>query len=717
MDGAERYTYGDMFRAWERYAAVFSALNMTGDNHARVGILGSPSAEVIFAFYGLNMVGAEVSLISVSCAFNHRQILQTIQNEKLTDFILTDDFAQPDLIMELLSRKEALGLHNVLLQHIPVCGCTVNPAVTAAQNQKYLYLQQWLLPICMDTLLTVHAGHPIAYAPEESRETSIIVHTSGTTSGTGKPIPLSDAALNSVGVSYDRMESFRHLKEGLVCGVTVDLGSSYGIVNQIHAPLCVGGALVTVPGNAFNPALFKAVPEYGVTLLFCNEAILELWMKQTPLAAMDFSPLRCVVLGGSSVSSAAKHRLHEFLCEHGGKDILLINGYGLSELSGACILSTPELNDESIGYAMPGVEFCLYDEDSDTFRSMEELPASGVLYLRSDAMTCGRLDDQVIVKTEMVFGREYVCSNDYVSVDDTGKITYLGRANRYFINNDGIKYEAGRVETEIARQTGIESCGVVPVYVHILHDNIPMLCVQPVAHDGTAPEVIRQALTKVFAVDRTLAPDQLPHRAMIVDELPRNANGKIDVFRIQRGEVSGRQYKIEAIKRRGRISGILLAPTEDNGNDLLQNVMRSIAKDMMENSAPFRYFNHSKTEDTEMNQNNSPFTFFNSMNQARAYMMNMMKNMAPGGQQGQGWFFPPMMFGMPQAQQMPQMQQQMQQMMAMYMNQMYLMTKQMMETMYSQNMQMLDKLNEMVQKELAPSGEQRPEEKPTVTEA
>ena len=34
--------------------------------------------------------------------------------------------------------------------------------------------------------------------------------------------------------------------------------------------------------------------------------------------------------------------------------------------------------------------------------------------------------------------KNYVCSNDLVSVDKDGKISFLGRANRYFINNEGI---------------------------------------------------------------------------------------------------------------------------------------------------------------------------------------------------------------------------------------------------------------------------------------
>ena len=80
-DGSRSFTYGLMFREWERYAAVFSALGMTEERHSRVGIMGSVSAEVIFSVYGLNMVGAEVSIVAGFRALKPNVILKTIRDE------------------------------------------------------------------------------------------------------------------------------------------------------------------------------------------------------------------------------------------------------------------------------------------------------------------------------------------------------------------------------------------------------------------------------------------------------------------------------------------------------------------------------------------------------------------------------------------------------------------------------------------------------------
>lgn len=135
-DGEKQYTYGLMFREWERYASVFSALEMTGEKNSRTGILGSTCAEVIFSFYGLNMVGTNVSIIPTYSALTPRKVMNTIREEKLTDFIITDDFAQPNLINDLLVHRKDLGLNNVIVLHVPITGVTVNKMLTAAHFRR-----------------------------------------------------------------------------------------------------------------------------------------------------------------------------------------------------------------------------------------------------------------------------------------------------------------------------------------------------------------------------------------------------------------------------------------------------------------------------------------------------------------------------------------------------------------------------------------------------
>lgn len=60
IDLKRKYTYRQMFRNWEKYAEVFSALNITAENHSRLAILDCCCVETSFAIYAANMTGASV---------------------------------------------------------------------------------------------------------------------------------------------------------------------------------------------------------------------------------------------------------------------------------------------------------------------------------------------------------------------------------------------------------------------------------------------------------------------------------------------------------------------------------------------------------------------------------------------------------------------------------------------------------------------------------
>ena len=631
-DGARKYTYGLMFREWERYASVFSALSMTAENRSRVGLLGSTCAEGIFAFYGLNMVGAEVSLVPSYSSLTPRKVIETIRREKLTDFIVTDDFAQANLIQELLARQSELGLHNVIVLHVPVAGVTVNAAFSAVQEAKHLYMQAMFGPVCMDTLLAVYGDHPVNYTGEDSGAAAVILHTSGTTGGTGKPVALSDAAVNAAAAWFYEYKGIDLSGDELVTAVIVDLSNAYGLIDQVHLPFAVGATVVCAPGGILNPWFYKTVPAHGITFLFTISAMFERWMRQPDSKDMDFSSLRFVVLGGTSVSAADKRRYYDFLRQHGAGEIALLNGYGISELGGACCLSTPELTDEAIGYALPGVSVRLMDEEKGVFLSEKDAPCEGVLYLHSPAVATIELDGKEILKAEEIDGQPYICTNDLVGMDADGKLTFLGRANRYFLHDEGKKYESGRVETEFSRQSGIESCAVAPVYVKTTHDNIPMLCVKTLSAGDAAREAVQKALRQVFIVEKTLKPHNIPSRVMIARELPRNATGKIDLFRIGRGEVEGQVFTVKPVYLLDTLADFKLTPYQEGPADMIKEVFDGLSAEL-KSCLPCHTNKDNKTdeEDTETMNTKEAFEDFNAMNRmGRQMMKNAVAKVAGG---------------------------------------------------------------------------------------
>ena len=634
VDGTKEYTYDLMFREWERYASVFSALDMTEKQHARVGILGSPSAETIFAFYGLNMVGAEISLVSSWTAFNFTRVKESIVKEKLTDIILTDDLVQQDLVKELLVNRKELGLRHVIILHVPIAGPATIPMLTAAQEAKYSLVKALYHPICMETLLAAYDSHPVHYAAQEPSQTAFILHTSGTTSGVGTPVPLSDSALNAAVSRFMMVKDISLPYDHLVTSMIVDLSNSYGIISQVHLPFAVGGTVAVVPFGMLNPWFYKAVSAYRISFLFTINSMFERWMRLPEDTVFDFSSLKFVALGGAAVSAAEKRRYHEFIEAHGGKDVTILNGYGLSELGAACCLSTPDLDDESIGYPMPGIDVRLCDDDTGRFFSPMGKTSEGVLYLSSKSIATPTLDGEEVIKVQMINRKPYVCTNDFVRVDEDGKITYLGRANRFFLREEGRKYESGRVEAEFSRLASIENCGIVPVYHKQSHESVPMLCVKTLDDAGDPKDVIVQALRQVFIDEKTLPEEYVPYQVMLADKLPMNANGKVDLFQLNRGMVTGDKYTVDPVHENGLLTNFELGPVVEGPSDIVQQALDEISDGMRESMSTNKLMEILRKESPSINDiSEALIGNFDSMNemyqQAMRNSFSMMSQMFP----------------------------------------------------------------------------------------
>ena len=105
-------------------------------------------------------------------------------------------------------------------------------------------------------------------------DTAFILHTSGTTTGAGKPVALSDAACNAAAVFY-QMEELQLPMGHLVSAVIVDLSNAYSMIDQVHLPLAMGAKVVLSPGGILNPWFYKAVAKYEVSVLFTISAMFE----------------------------------------------------------------------------------------------------------------------------------------------------------------------------------------------------------------------------------------------------------------------------------------------------------------------------------------------------------------------------------------------------------------------------------------------------------
>ncbi len=555
-DGRRKYTYRQLFRNWDRYAEVFASLGITEHNGSRVGMTGNISAECIIAFYALNMLGVSVSMIPVEESHDEERWCDTIRKEGITDLIFAETYAWPGQLRLLSENKDDLGIRNAIVLPAFVDGPYAAP-VERLQTKLY----DWIVRICpdvklMEDLFDIYEATSYAESRKRNDETAVITHTSGTTKGIHKPIPLSDFALNSAALSMMKHEMFQGFRDGGVTAMTKEMTAAYSMVDMVHVPLALGLTNIMIPMGGFNPGFHSAIKKYKINVLLTSSQQFEEWMDYPSGKSFDFSSLELVTLGGSYVSPDMLSRINSFIRKHGGH-VKAVSGYGLSEAGGACMLpDTGSDAADTIGRPLPGVEVRIYDEDNGNFYTLDDGPRTGGLYISSDFISGGRIGDNVFFETTEIDGKQYICTYDLVVTNGDGTITYAGRMNRFFANNEGVEFNAGVIETAVSKQDGIEACAIVPKYDKEIYDTIPVLYVQANGYGSRVRTIVKDALISAFADRDEFDPDQLPKECVITDNLPYNATGKVDINLITKGYVKGTVYTVEAVCSEGRLADI-----------------------------------------------------------------------------------------------------------------------------------------------------------------
>ena len=558
VSGGREYTYRQLFRLWDRYAEVFSALKINEKNHSRAAVIGNANAELISTLYALNMTGASVSLVSGMDMFFVDRFEQAIIVEKITDVIICSTIARPEVLKMLLSNKEKFGLRNIIIIRDSEKELPNGSMEKMVIRMGYQQVRNMPGILFMHKLLEEYEATPITYGSSESKEAAFIVHTSGTTKGIHKPIPHSDNGVNSAVTSFLKNPLFNGFcgKRTIISG---DISGAYIMVNQIHLPLAMGCPIVCLPSIGLPVHDPKILEKKQVGIFFTAATWLDTIIK-IPNLQVDLSNLKYVVVGGSSISPEQKKRYNEFLKEHGAK-VKCANGYGLSEVCGACIVASPDRDDAAIGYPLPHIKVKIFDEQEKKFYDLTDGPRTGVLYINSPSVSSGKIDDTVFFELEDVDGEDYLCTYDLVTVNEDGSLTCCGRANRFFINNEGIRFDAGIVETSIGAQPDVESCAIVPDYSKALHDTMPSLYVQTVTSGPLAVKTVQQALYNVFIRDGKFAETNLPTQCVIADKLPITQTGKVSIYDIQKNGVkNGKYFRVEAIRVDNALADIKLIP-------------------------------------------------------------------------------------------------------------------------------------------------------------
>jgi fatty-acyl-CoA synthase len=478
VEGTREVTYAEFDEATNRLGRGLIDLGVRrGD---RIGVLLANSV----AFMEVTFAAARLGAIVVPVNFR-------LQGPEV-GFLLAD--AGADVLVHhdsFPAARAALAEPGVRVRHRLVVAAP-GQATAALADGELSYLD----------VLASGAPDPLDMDVDE-RDAHAIMYTSGTT---GRPKGAVLTHANAVANARNGLLQGRGVRPGDVTVTAAPMFHIGGLGVHSLPFVYVGGTNVIL--SAFDPPAFlAAVAEHGATVQFLVPAMWAALTRVPDFDRFDLSALDMAVSGGAPTPLP----VIEFFNARG---ITFQEGFGMTETApSVSVLDADHIKEKlgSIGRPLPGVETRVVDAaDRDVATG-----TVGELVVRGDNVFAGywMLPDA----TADAFRGGWFHTGDLARVDDEGYITLVDRKKDMIITGGENVYPV-EVEQVVVRHPAVREAAVFGVADERWGETV----VAAVALDGTAT-----AAELIAHCRRRLAHFKCPTRIVIVDELPRNATGKV----------------------------------------------------------------------------------------------------------------------------------------------------------------------------------------------
>jgi len=335
----------------------------------------------------------------------------------------------------------------------------------------------------------------------------LILYTSGTT-GTPKGCLIDNFHLMNLVGNYE----FYYGGDRYPSLVTVPLFHAAGICTGVLPSVARQGKTVILDGT--GPMEFlETMASENVTFYMGVPTHFVLLTERTDPSAYDLSEWEYAVFGGAPMPERAIERLRQAFPK-----VKLGNGYGMTEISSGLATYCPDESiDErpgSVGLPTPPVELAVVDEN----REPQEPGTIGKLAIKGPFVAREYVNQPE--KTEEAFNDGWHLSGDLAVIDSDGFVELKGRERDRIIKGGENIYPLD-IEEALIQHEGVLEATVVSFPDEVLGERI-LAAVVP-------KETARLTEQDLRAVcDERLAPYKHPDIFRIMDELPRNPNGKVE---------------------------------------------------------------------------------------------------------------------------------------------------------------------------------------------
>ena len=348
---------------------------------------------------------------------------------------------------------------------------------------------------------------PDAEAGDE--DPALIIYTSGTT-GRPKGAVLPRRAVAS---NLDALADAWEWTGDDVLAHGLPLFHVHGLVLGLFGPLRRGGELRHL--GRFDPAEAAAALRGGATMLFGVPTMyhrLGRAAADDPAIADGLRRARLLVSGSAPLPAPEFTRIEELT----GRQI--VERYGLTEtLMNTAVRADSPRRPGYVGVPVPGVEVRLVADDGSDIEDSDD-ETIGEVVVRGPNLFSGYLNRPDATAEAVRDG--WFSTGDLATRAPDGYWRIVGRRSTDLIKTGGYKVGAGEIEVALLEHPGVREAAVTGEPDPDLGERI----IAWVVADGEGRPAERDLIDHVAG---ELAPHKRPREVRFLDELPRNAMGKV----------------------------------------------------------------------------------------------------------------------------------------------------------------------------------------------